>query len=220
MEQVLLLGAVVLSVIFAGMLLVQFWTRHKLHQILWTIAFLMFGFATFAEFYAEHWGWTVPLYQWYYVAAAALVALLGAGSLFLLYRKTLAYIFLAYVVIFTGLMLYRSLNAEILVSAFAAGGIVAGEAMSQNVRILAPVLTIPGSLALFGGALYSWIKTRGMYNVYIAVGTIIIAGTGGMARFGLTNVLYAGKILGLILLFYGFLKSREVVRPAVRQTLR
>ncbi|MHB1418997.1 MAG: hypothetical protein ACYCX4_05320 [Bacillota bacterium] len=220
MEQVLLLGAVVLSVIFAGMLLKQFGERHKPHQILWAISFLMFGFATFAEFYAERWGWNVPLYRYYYVAAASLVALLGAGSLFLLYRKTLAYIYLAYVVVFTGLMLFRSLNAQILVSAFASGGIVGGEAMTENVRILAPVLTIPGSLALFGGAIYSWIKTRGIYNIYIAIGTIIIAGTGGMARLGLTNLLYAGKILGLILLFYGFLKSLEVMRPVIHQTLR
>lgn len=114
-------------------------------------------------------------------------------------------------------MLARAWQAEVIVAAFVPGKVVAGQAMSSSVRVFSPLLTIPGSLALIGGAAYSWIRTRASYNLFIALGTIVIAGAGGLARFGWPGALYLGEMLGLICLFYGFVRSLEYLKPVEKR---
>jgi hypothetical protein len=67
---------------------------------------------------------------------------------------------------------------------------VGGSAMPANVRIISPFLTIPGSIALVGSALYSWYTTRRNYNLFIAVGALLVASGGGLSRFGIEWALY------------------------------
>ncbi|MHB8946087.1 MAG: hypothetical protein ACYC6I_06120, partial [Bacillota bacterium] len=59
--------ATIVSLAFAVMTAKQYRERRKPYQLLWTVSFVMFGFATFAEFYSTVWGWTPLLYRLYYV---------------------------------------------------------------------------------------------------------------------------------------------------------
>lgn len=191
----------------------QYLERRKTHQLVWTIALLMFAVAAFMEFYSEIAGWNVPMYQWYYVLSASLVGFLGAGTVFLLSNRTVAYGYLGFVTVLTLIMLFKSLNAAIMTDAFVPGITVAGKAMPGDVRVFSPFLSGTGTLALVGGALLSWFKTKRTYNLFIAVGPLIIAVVGALARFGMTNYLYLGEMVGLTLLYIGFIKSQEVLRP-------
>lgn len=206
------LAASILSLVYAIMVLMQYLSRKKMHQLVWAISFLLFTFAAFAEFWSEMAGWNPLLYRVYYVSAASLVAFMGAGTVYLLANRGLAHGFLAFVVVVTLTMLYTALRAELITSNFVPGITVAGQAMAKSVRIFSPILTIPGTLALVGGALMSWWKTRTAYNLLIAAGAMIIAGSGGAARMGQAQFLYLGEMVGLAVLFWGFIKSREVSR--------
>ncbi len=203
--------ASILSVVFAYLVYQQYRERRKTHQFLWTVSFILFAFAAFAEFWSEFTGtWNVTLYKLYYVSAASLVAVMGAGTVFLLANKTVARIFLGLVVVVIGLMLITALRAQVITEMFVPGIAVAGKAMPRNVRLFSPLLTVPGSLALILGALYSWARTGTFFNLLIALGALIIAGSGAAARLGRTEFLYLGEMVGLAVLFAGFLKSREV----------
>ncbi|MHB0884949.1 MAG: hypothetical protein ACYC41_03605 [Bacillota bacterium] len=206
--------ATIVSLAFAVMTAKQYRERRKPYQLLWTVSFVMFGFATFAEFYSTVWGWTPLLYRLYYVASASLVAMMGAGTMYLLAQRRLANGFLAFTLLVTAVFLVEALRAELITANFVPGGVVAGTAMPSSVRLFAPLLSLPGTLALFGGAVYSWWRTRTAYNLYIALGAAILAGAGGAARGGQAQFLYLGELVGLVVLLWGFLKSREVHRPA------
>lgn len=67
---------------------------------------------------------------------------------------------------------------------------VGGSAMPANVRIISPFLTIPGSIALIGGTLYSWYIARRNYNLFIAIGALLVASGGGLSRFDMEWALY------------------------------
>ena len=91
-------------------------------------------------------------------------------------------------------------------------GAVGGSAMPAHVRIISPFLTIPGSIALIGGALYSWYIARKSYNLFIATGALLVASGGGLSRFGVDWALYILELLGIAIMYIGFIKSEEAIR--------
>lgn len=205
------LMASAISLVFAYLLWRQFATRRKVYQALWAISFILFAVATFAEFYSELAGtWPVGIYRFYYWSAAALVGFMGAGSFYLLPNKRLAHVFLAFIVVVAAIMMVQVMSAEVNTEAFVAGRTVAGKAMPRSVRIFSPLLTVPGGLSLIGIAVISWLRTRAAFNLLIALGGVVISAAGGAARFGSPEYLYLGEILGLVIIFFGFLKSREM----------
>lgn len=91
------------------------------------------------------------------------------------------------------------------------------------IRLFSPLNTVPGSLALIGGAAYSYltwqlaIKKRsgkfnlkkGLFNVYIGGGALVLSIAGAMSGFGF-GVLYLGEALGVALMYFGFLESDKI----------
>lgn len=69
--------------------------------------------------------------------------------------------------------------------------------MPASVRIISPFLTIPGSFELIGGALYSWYITRKNYNLFIAIGALLVSSGGGLSRFGMEWTLYIFELDGI-----------------------
>jgi hypothetical protein len=89
--------------------------------------------------------------------------------------------------------------------------------------LFSPLNTVPGSLALIGGAAYSYltwqlaIKKRsgkfnlktGLFNIYIGGGALVLSIAGAMSGFGF-GVLYLGEALGVALMYFGFLESDKI----------
>lgn len=209
------LASAVISAIFAFLVLHQWMARRKAYQIAWTVGLLMFAFAAFTQFLAEVYGWTDPvnrayyIYRAYYFLAAPLVAVLGVGSAFLASRR-LGMVFSLYTAVlavgFAWVVFTTSVNPAAL-----AQSIPAGNGFPESVRIWSPLFTIPGSLALIGIALISYWRARLAFNLWIAAGAIVAAGSGSLATLGVTWVLYLGELVGIALMFWGFLASREPV---------
>ncbi len=191
----------------------QYSKRRKIYQFIWGTGLLTFSVTTLFEFVSEIYGWNIPMYRAYYILIAPLVAILGLGTVYLFNRRAGRYLMLYFAVVITFLIVL-TLNAQIDTEKLQER-IVGGSAMPAGVRIISPFLTIPGSIALIGGALYSWYITRRSYNIFIAIGALLVAGGGGLSRFGVEWALYMLELLGIAVMYIGFIKSEEAIEKRI-----
>lgn len=130
-------------------------------------------------------------------------------------RKMLhGHIYLAYVIILTLWMGAYAAVAVVTPENFVAGIAVAGNAMAQHVRNFSPLLTVTGSFLLIGAAFFSFLKTKFQFNLFIALGGLAIAAAGAIARSGseFGNILYLGEVVGILLLYKGFVDSDKIIK--------
>lgn len=197
----------VVSLFFTASVFRQYSRRKKIHQFIWGTGLLIFSATTLFEFISEIYGWNIALYRAYYISIATLVAVLGLGTVYLFSRRAGGYLTIYFTLAVTVLII-ATLNADIDTQKLQER-MVGGSAMPADVRIISPFLTIPGSIALIGGALYSWYITRRSYNLFIATGALLVASGGGLSRFGVEWALYVLELLGVAVMYMGFIKSEE-----------
>ncbi len=201
------LAATVISLAFAGLVLRQWFAHRRPYQMAWTVGLGMFAAAAFTQFLAETYGWSDGVYRAYYFLAAPLVAVLGVGSTFLVSRRG-GLLFTLYTVVLAGAFAWVIVTAPVDASVLSQA-IPGGTGFPESVRIWSPLFTVPGSLALILIALYSYWRSRLTFNLWIAAGAIVAAGSGSLNALGITWVLYLGELIGIALMFWGFLESRE-----------
>lgn len=204
------LGATVISAIFALLVFRQWLVRQKAYQAAWSVGLALFAIAALTQFLAEVYGWSDGVYRLYYFVSAPLVAVLGVGSAFLASRK-LGIAFAVYTAVLAAAFGWVVFTAPVNAAALQLA-IPAGTGFPESVRIWSPLFTIPGSLALIGIALLSYWRTRLSFNLAIAAGAIVAAGSGSLATLGITWVLYLGELFGIALMFWGFLLSQETAK--------
>jgi len=220
-------AASLLSFVFAAMVFAQWRARRRPHQAAWSVGLLMFAVAAGMEAYSEAVrNWDPTVYRIYIVLAASLVGFLGLGTLYLMSRKhTWGHVYLGLLLAMTAVFLYGTFTTPLIKSALVPGITVAGNPLGSSSsfpRVMSLPLSITGSLLLFGGAALSvWRFARKreyayrMYaNLLIAVGTMAIASAGGMARSGNTALLYPSELVGIALLFAGFLMAGTLDKGA------
>ncbi|MHA1975750.1 MAG: hypothetical protein ACW98F_03160 [Candidatus Hodarchaeales archaeon] len=138
-------------------------------------------------------------------------------------------IFVLYIFMF---MAYVAFTAELdLVYLAASGGQeVAGHGwindlpgLRATVRLFSPLYTVPGAVALIGGAFfsyYSWQRAlkkqtgkyqfgKGFFNIYIGVGALALSIAGTLSGFGF-GVLYFGEAVSVVIMYFGFLESDKI----------
>lgn len=210
-----LLSAII-SFVFAITVLDQFIARRKSYQLVWAAGLFMYSISTGAEFWMEVGGINATAYRLWYLSGAILVAAyLGMGTLYLLLSRRNAHIvmsILGAISIFALVMVFTApLNLGALTY-------LSGRAMPTSVRMLTPFLNIFGTLALVGGALFSafvfwrrrYMPHRVTSNILIALGAILPAVGGTRMRLGSPELFYLMELLGVIIIFIGFLRSREI----------
>lgn len=204
------LGATIVSLIFAALVFNQWLARRKPFQMAWSLGLALYGIAAFTQFLAEAYGWTVSVYKLYYLVAALLVAVLGIGSTLLVNRRAGIGFVLYTIVVFAGFVVAVA-GANVNTAALQSGAPVAGTALPDpNVRLFSYFFTVPGSVALIGIAAYSYWRTRLAFNLWIAIGALITAAGGSLARLSVTWALYVGVLAGIAVMFWGFLASQDL----------
>jgi hypothetical protein len=217
----------VLGFAFTGLILWQWWHRRKPHQLAWSVGMLFYAVAAVMESVSEatqHWDPTV--YRIYIVLAASLVGFLGLGSYYLIAKKkTGPHIYLGFLLVCLAVFLYgtftTTLDTELLKPGITVGGQALGDAVSFP-RIMSLPFNITGSFFLLGGALLSiWrfarkreFAYRMWANALIALGTIVIAWAGGMARAGYSLGLYPAEMIASAILLAGFLLAGTLDKGA------
>jgi hypothetical protein len=201
----------------------QYLQRRKTHQLLWTVAMLFYSVSALMEFLMNRdvAGASVSLFRVYYVLAAPLVGLLGAGVTYLLAKRTVARLFLGFVVVFSlalavaGLLtpvdsstIARSFNGPL-----ASGFMTASDALPMTVRMFAIVLNSVGGLVLIGGALYSFLRdVSRTYNVFLVIGGVLpMAGGSLLGLLNYPDVFFEFELGGTVFLFAGFLLSARYI---------
>ncbi|MFW9926792.1 MAG: hypothetical protein ACFFDM_08505 [Candidatus Thorarchaeota archaeon] len=279
--------ATIVATLFAFLLLKQWLRRQRIYQVVWFVSLVMFAISAGFETMSEFVGWDVGVYRLYVVLSASLVAIMGAGALYLILQKNVfstrgllaidaillgimiffswmmtlssitdysamvfgameypiagigvyailivitflvgkgwedkrkkmlhGHIYLAYVIILTLWMGAYAAVATVTPENFVDGIAVAGQAMAQHVRNFSPLLTVTGSFLLIGAAFFSFLKTKFRFNLWIALGGLVIAIAGAIARSGseFGNVLYLGEVVGILLLYKGFVDSDKIIK--------
>jgi len=79
--------ATIVAVMFAYLLFKQWSRRKRIYQIVWCISLVLFALAAGFETMSEFVGWNIGVYRVYVVLSASLVAIMGAGALYLILQK-------------------------------------------------------------------------------------------------------------------------------------
>lgn len=207
----------IIALIFAIIVLDQFFAKRKPYQLVWAIGLFMYFISTGAEFWAGAWGLNQAIYRlWYLFGAIFVAAYLGMGTLYLLISRRTAHIIMVILLVVSVYAVFRVFTASIDLSSLQT---LSGRAMPTGVRLMTPFLNSFGTIALVGGAIYSaWVfwrrrimPHRVVSNILIAVGAILPAFGGTLMRFtDSLTAFYLLELLGLVIIFTGFLRSREV----------
>jgi hypothetical protein len=217
----------VLGFVYTGLLLRQFATRRRMHQLMWAVGFGFYAVAAGMEAWSEYaLSWDPTVYRVYIVLAASLVGFLGNGTLYLVVKdRFFGHAYLVINLILLAVFFYGTFTVELDLSRLVPGIVVGGQALGSPgafPRVMSLPFNIPGTLLLLGGSAWSvvrfWPKREFRYrswaNVLIIIGTLIIAGAGSMARAGRTEGLYLAEMVASAVLLWGFVMASTLEKGA------
>ncbi len=211
----------IVSTIFAILVFRRYLIRRGPHLLLWGIGMVFYAIGSFSEAYFGAFGWNDLIFRlWYLFGAILVAAWLGQGSVYLLAKRKWAHVFMAILFLGSVYGVIRIFAAELDPSLMIGNELSGHAIVTPGVRILTPFFNLYGTVALVGGAAYSaWIFWRKRVLLHRAVGNVLIADGalapafgGAFSRFGLTNALYVGELLGAILIFAGFIRATTPVK--------
>nr|WP_290667602.1 hypothetical protein [Ardenticatena sp.] len=212
---------VLLSMLFAGLVLRQWMERRKPHQLLWAMALLIWTIAVSAEVMTTIAGvWTPFTYRLYYAFGALMVAAwLGAGSVFLVASRRVAWSFLILIVLLSltgsSLIFTYPIDASLLTHTDTLGFVETNVFPFIPVRIFIVISNILGTVAFVGSALYSlWSlrhsafgRSRSLGVGLIAVGGLVAASTHSIGVLGGPGLFRLSELVAIVFIFGGYLIS-------------
>jgi hypothetical protein len=219
---VLPLGSSVLSFVFAGLVLDQWWQRRHAFQLVWAIGLLWYGISAGTEFWGSAFGWSEPLYRtWYLIGALYVPPYLGLGTIYLLSKTRFGYFAGVTVIIGGGLSLLFSkvypgstMTAMVVFALALVGGLAIMVATAIR-RPLAP--HIATALLVIGSLLGAYVV---LTAPLAAPGWAVDPHTHvpvGSAFPGFVRVITPpDNIAGALILVFGALYSAYVYMPKVR----
>jgi len=192
--------------------------KQALYLLWWTIGILTYGLGTLTESITSLFGWNIVIFKSWYIAGALLGGFpLAQGTVYLLIRKKIAHILTAititFIIVASFFIILSPINYDLVESHR-----LTGKVLSWSwVRMFSPFINIYSVYFLVGGAIYSAYiyyrskssSARVKGNVLIAIGAILPGIGGSFTRFGYTEVLYVTELMGLILIFSGYLTIRN-----------
>src|SRR6266536_3404607 len=203
------LGATLVALLFAGLLASSFLRRPAGQKAFWAAGFACFAVAAACEAAAQRAGWSEGLFKAYYAAGGVLtVALLGAGSAWLLLKQRARDFLL-------GGLLVAMVAAVIAVALApvdhgaldAVSGVrpPSNSGLKGNAFLWAIALNSFGTIFLVGGSLVAILRRQRIRtNLWIGTGALVVALATGMSRAGAYSFVYAGELIGISLMFFGF----------------
>jgi hypothetical protein len=203
------LGAAMVALLFALLLLSSFIRRPAGQKALWGAGFALFAVAAAAEAAAQRAGWSEPLFKTYYAAGGVLtVALLGAGSAWLLLKPRARDLLLGGLVVGATAAVVTVALAPVdhpALAAATASRPPANSTLGGHAFLWAVALNSFGTLFLVGGALLAIVRRRRVRtNVWIGAGALVVALSTGLSRAGAYSFVYAGELIGISMMFFGF----------------
>ncbi|TAK35711.1 MAG: hypothetical protein EPO21_05195 [Chloroflexota bacterium] len=216
---ILPLLSTVVSLIFAGSVFVQFLSRRRPYQAVWTIGLTWYAGGSLMRLLVGLGAWDVLIYRiWYLCGAVFVAAYLGMGTVYLLAPRRVAHIVMTILGLSSILAAYLVLTAPVNVAALKAGELGTG-VFPSYVAATTAIFNTFGAGAMIIGALYSawvlWRKRqmpgRVVSNILIAAGAMIASAGGAFQRAGFTDAPYVFEFVAVVCIFAGFLANYEVI---------
>lgn len=213
----------IVSFAFMAAVFYRYRQRKRIYLLLWSIGLLFYGLGTLMEaLLAFHFS-IAALKIWYISGAMLTAAWLGQGTFHLLVRKrNIANIFSILLGVLTLLSIILIVSSPVMGTAAAYDvsvpaseqykGILSRDGLTLGLTIF---LNLYGTVFLVGGAVYSaylfWRKqvlfNRMIGNLLIAGGALLPATAGTFVKAGLADWLYLSELLGVILMYVGFIQA-------------
>ena len=212
--------AVLVSWLFTLLAWNQFSARRKLHQGVWTFGLLSFAVGVTCEAVARGQGaWSETTYRlWYFTGAMHGVTWLGQGTLHLLNRRAWTNRMLEVLLVLAVITGIVVMNAPINFSNLAVPFEPSGKAFNEiktagwaTPRAWTIPFNIYGTIWLVGGAFVSSLslwrshRPRALGTLLIAIAGLGLASTSSLNRFGISGLETVGRLIGISVLFAGFL---------------
>lgn len=201
----------VVSGAFAILVAVQYARKRRPALLAWTVGLLLFTVAAFMGFLARSGGATEVEYRLFYLFGAITnVAWLALGTVYIVAPR-FGRVALGIVLALSAVAVYAVFASPVDVAVAVDTG--KGYPDGSLPRILAGIGSGVGSLVLIGGALWSaWVflrrrhqGRRALANVIIAIGVFIVAAGGTVAFTGASGILEFTNLIGVSVMFVGFL---------------
>jgi hypothetical protein len=144
---------------------------------------------------------------------------LALGTIYLLAPRKAAHICTAIVAVLSLGAAVDVSEVTLNVAPLATNGIPpASEVLPESIRTLSRIFSFSGFFVVVGGAVWSavrLIRQRGAHlrrlasaNLLIALGTTVAATASGFARYQRGSIFSVGLLVGVSLMFLGFLRTR------------
>lgn len=215
-----------IAAVFCGQLLRRYYRRRSgIHLLWWCGGVFAFGLGTALESVITLFGNSVALNKSWYIVGALLGAYpLAQGTVFLLMKRRtanlLVVITLPLVLMLSALVILSPVLPDAMESHRPSGGILAW----QWIRYMTPLVNLYAVVFLVGGAMLSTLRyaaqrgpgdgSRAVGNFLIACGAILPGIGGVMAKAGVVEALYVGELIGLVLIWSGYMTCVRV--PSLR----
>ena len=186
-------------------------SKGRFALVIWAIGLGMFALAALAGALARSGIEQETMYRVFYLFGAILnVAVLGLGTIYLVAPR-IARVSLVVVIVLVIVAAYATFATPVNIQVALDSG--RGYPDGSLPRILAGIGSGLGSLILIGGALWSaWVFARlrqngrrALSNIVIAIGVLIIAAGGTVTFTGANGILETTNLIGLVVMFAGFL---------------
>lgn len=208
------IATTVLSAIFLAVLLNRYRVRRSgAHLLWWAGGVFAYGLGTALEGSITLFGNSIALTKAWYIAGALLGGYpLAQGTVFLLLKRRTALLLTAatvpFIVIASILVVVSPVNADALLPYKPSGAILAW----RGIRLMTPIINLYAMWFLVGGAALSAFRYayqsgsgwRAFGNALIAIGALLPAIGGALAKAGFVEALYVGEFVGLILIWAGY----------------
>lgn len=184
----------------------------------WTLGVLFYGLGTLTESIVGLFGWSEPVFKAWYILGALLGGFpLAQGSVYLMFSRRTATIMGSIVVIViivaAVFILLSPINYELVEPTRLTGAVLSW----SKVRLVTPFVNIYAFIFLVGGAFYSAYRyskekvyrNRFLGNLFIAFGGLLPGIGGSFTKFGYTEVLYVTELMGIILIYMGYVTIKQ-----------
>ncbi|MBL8131382.1 MAG: hypothetical protein JNL42_05960 [Anaerolineae bacterium] len=204
--------------------------RSRPHLLAWGIGLILYLLGSFSQIVLSL-QWSAFFFAlWYWSGALAVAPWLGQGTIYLLVRRgsiarniQMALLLICIMTLPWALFL-TPLNGAAWEPGIDMVSITNDVMQRGGVRGFVPVMNIWGTIALVGGAIYSSVlfrrkqilRSRMIGNWLIAAGGLMPALGGALIRLDLTWIKYPAEMVGIILIFVGFLVATHAPEDDAR----
>ncbi len=178
-------------------------------MLFWSLGMWLFAICVLLEMLFAFGIYSQFLIKLYFLLVAVLVETLAMGSVALLRRKALNYIYAAYSIAITAFLLYALVSRGSLGNLIVSG-VVTG-ALPVNVTIGSVLITSVGATLLIIIALFSFLKTLNLKLVSIILGVLVLSAGGALYIASFPSFLYISEFMGILLMWLGFVNLRGIL---------